>query len=265
MKLLAIANQKGGVGKTTTAVNLSTCLAAKGKRVLLIDLDPQGNATSALGLEGTDGQSLYEALIGHSGIAEKIVPTRFERLSMIPADLDLAGAEIEVARLDNHLTRLREVLGRLNRESEFDYVFLDCPPSLGILMTNALAAAHQLLIPLQCEYFALEGLSKILQLVDQIRTVNDSLSIGGIVMTMYDARTNLSQQVVNEVRQHFPNLMYQTIIPRSVRLGEAPSFGKPIIEYEPNGVGATAYRALAEEFVQRESGQIKFVNGTTAR
>ena len=265
MKLLAIANQKGGVGKTTTAVNLSTCLAAKGKRVLLIDLDPQGNATSALGLENTDGQSLYEALIGHAGITEKIVPTRFERLSMIPADLDLAGAEIEVARLDNHLTRLREVLGRLNREAGFDYLFLDCPPSLGILMTNALAAAHQLLIPLQCEYFALEGLSKILQLVDQIRTVNDSLTIGGIVMTMYDARTNLSQQVVNEVRKHFPSLMYQTIIPRSVRLGEAPSFGKPIIEYEPNGVGATAYRALAEEFVQRESGQIKFVNGTTAR
>jgi chromosome partitioning protein len=265
MKLLAIANQKGGVGKTTTAVNLSTCLAAKGKRVLLIDLDPQGNATSALGLENTDGQSLYEALIGHAGIAEKIVPTRFERLSMIPADLDLAGAEIEVARLDNHLTRLREVLGRLSQEAGFDYLFLDCPPSLGILMTNALAAAHQLLIPLQCEYFALEGLSKILQLVDQIRIINEPLSIGGIIMTMYDARTNLSQQVVNEVRQHFPNLIYQTIIPRSVRLGEAPSFGKPIIEYEPNGVGATAYRALAEEFVQRESGQIKFVNGTTAR
>src|SRR5580704_7814293 len=148
MKLLAIANQKGGVGKTTTAVNLSTCLAAKGKRVLLIDLDPQGNATSALGLENTDGQSLYEALIGHAAITEKILPTRFERLSMIPADLDLAGAEI--------------VLGRLNREAGFDYLFLDCPPSLGILMTNALAAADQLLIPLQCEYFALEGLSKIL-------------------------------------------------------------------------------------------------------
>jgi chromosome partitioning protein len=264
MKLVAIANQKGGVGKTTTAVNLSTCLAVKGKRVLLIDLDPQGNATSALGLENTDGQSLYEALIGHAGIAEKIVPTRFERLSMIPADLDLAGAEIEVARLDDHLTRLREVLGRLNRGAGFDYLFLDCPPSLGILMTNALAAAHQLLIPLQCEYLALEGLSKILQLVDQIRAVNEPLSIGGIIMTMFDARTNLSQQVVNEVRQHFPNLVYQTIIPRSVRLGEAPSFGKPIIEYEPNGVGATAYRALAEEFVQRDSGQIKFLNGTMA-
>jgi chromosome partitioning protein len=262
MKLLAIANQKGGVGKTTTAVNLSTCLAAKGKRVLLIDLDPQGNATSALGLEGTSGQSLYEALIGHSNIKDKIVTTRFKGLSMIPADLDLAGAEIEVARLDDHLTRLREVLADFSRQSGFDYLFLDCPPSLGILMTNALAAADQLLIPLQCEYFALEGLSKIVHLVSQMRAVNEALSIGGIIMTMYDARTNLSQQVVNEVRKHFPSLVYQTIIPRSVRLGEAPSFGKPIIEYEPNGAGATAYRALAEEFVQRETGQIKFVNGS---
>jgi chromosome partitioning protein len=184
---------------------------------------------------------------------------------MIPADLDLAGAEIEVARLDDHLTRLREVLANLIQEAGFDYLFLDCPPSLGILMTNALAAAHQLLIPLQCEYFALEGLSKIVHLVNQMRAVNDVLSIGGIIMTMYDARTNLSQQVVNEVRKHFPSLVYQTIIPRSVRLGEAPSFGKPIIEYEPNGAGAIAYRALAEEFVQRETGQIKFVNGTPAK
>jgi chromosome partitioning protein len=151
-------------------------------------------------------------------------------------------------------------LKQLGADPGFDYLVLDCPPSLGILMTNALAAVHQLLIPLQCEYFALEGLSKIVQLVDQIRNFNNSLTIGGIIMTMYDARTNLSQQVVNEVRQHFPRLVYQTIIPRSVRLGEAPSFGKPIIEYEPNGVGATAYRALAEEFVQRESGRIKFVS-----
>jgi chromosome partitioning protein len=262
MKFLAIANQKGGVGKTTTAVNLSTCLAEIGKRVLLIDLDPQGNATSALGLEDTGGKSLYEALIGQAHIEQKIVPTRFTRLSMIPADLDLAGAEIEVARLDDHLTRLRDVLKRLTTDTGFDYLVLDCPPSLGILMTNALAAAHQLLIPLQCEYFALEGLSKIIQLVDQIRTFNKSLFIGGIIMTMYDARTNLSQQVVNEVRQHFSSLVYQTIIPRSVRLGEAPSFGKPIIEYEPHGVAATAYRALAEEFVQRESGLIKFINAT---
>jgi chromosome partitioning protein len=260
MKLLAVANQKGGVGKTTTAVNLSACLAEKGKRVLLIDLDPQGNATSALGLEGVDGKSLYEPLIGQAAVTDEIVPTRFERLSMIPASLDLAGAEIEVARLDDHLTRLRDVLRSFVAKAPFDYAFLDCPPSLGILMTNALAAADKVLIPLQCEYFALEGLSKIVQVVEQIRAVNSNLSIGGIIMTMYDARTNLSQQVLNEVRQHFADVVFQTIIPRSIRLGEAPSFGRPIIEYEPNGVGATAYRALSEEFLQREHGAIKFVS-----
>jgi chromosome partitioning protein len=263
MKLLAIANQKGGVGKTTTAVNLSSCLAQRGKKVLLIDLDPQANATSALGVENRDGGSLYEPLIGQSEIGDKVISTRFENLFIIPADLDLAGAEIDVARLDDHLTRLRAVLAGLSHAAQFDYIFLDCPPSLGILMTNALAAADQLLIPLQCEYFALEGLSKIVQIVERIRVVNHRLEIGGIVMTMYDARTNLSQQVVNEVRRHFNALVYQTIIPRSVRLGEAPSFGKPIIEYEPHGVGATAYRALAEEFMQRERGQIKFVNAGT--
>jgi chromosome partitioning protein len=260
VKLLAIANQKGGVGKTTTAVNLSSCLAHKGKRVLLIDLDPQGNATSALGIANPEGNSMYQVLIGHARVQDKVVPTRFERLSMIPADLDLAGAEIDVARLDDHLTRLRDVLQAMSTDAPFDYVFLDCPPSLGVLMTNALAAADQLLVPIQCEYFALEGLSKIVKIVDQIRLANTRLEISGILMTMYDVRTNLSQQVVNEVRRHFPNLVYQTIIPRSVRLGEAPSFGKPIIEYEPNGVAATAYRALAEEFVQRENGQIRFVN-----
>lgn len=260
MKLLAVANQKGGVGKTTTAVNLSACLAARGKRVLLIDLDPQGNATSALGLEGTGGRSLYEPLIGQAAVTDEIVPTRFERLFMIPASLDLAGAEIEVARLDDHLTRLRDVLHSFVPKAPFDYAFLDCPPSLGILMTNALAAADKVLIPLQCEYFALEGLSKIVQIVEQIRGVNSNLGIGGIIMTMYDARTNLSQQVLNEVRQHFADVVFQTIIPRSIRLGEAPSFGQPIIEYEPNGVGATAYRALSEEFLQREQGAIKFVS-----
>ncbi|MGA8659990.1 MAG: ParA family protein [Chthoniobacterales bacterium] len=260
MKLLAIANQKGGVGKTTTAVNLSSCLAQKGRKVLLVDLDPQGNATSALGIDNLEGNSLYEVLIGQARAQDKVVQTRFERLSMIPADLDLAGAEIDVARLDDHLTRLRDVLRAMGADAPFDYVFLDCPPSLGVLMTNALAAADQLLVPIQCEYFALEGLSKIVQIVDQIRLVNERLEIGGILMTMYDARTNLSQQVVNEVRRHFPSLVYQTIIPRSVRLGEAPSFGKPIIEYEPNGVGATAYRTLAEEFIQRENGRIRFVN-----
>ncbi|MBV9491776.1 MAG: ParA family protein [Verrucomicrobia bacterium] len=264
MKLLAVANQKGGVGKTTTAVNLSACLAEKGKRVLLIDLDPQGNATSALGVEEAGGKSLYDPLIGEGEVQDEVVPTRFENLCIIPASLDLAGVEIEVARLDDHLTRLRDVLHGFTAEAPFDYAFLDCPPSLGILMTNALAAADDVLIPLQCEYFALEGLSKIVQVVEQIRGVNTRLRIGGIIMTMYDARTNLSQQVLKEVRQHFADVVFQTVVPRSIRLGEAPSFGRPIIEYEPHGVGATAYRALAEEFLQREGGAIKFVNAATA-
>jgi chromosome partitioning protein len=261
MKLFAIANQKGGVGKTTTAVNLSSCLAEKGKRVLLIDLDPQANATSAIGYTEGEGNSLYRALIGHARLEEKIKPTRITGLSIIPGDLDLAGAEIEVARLDDHLTRLREVMKTMPVSAPYDYAFLDCPPSLGILMTNALAAADELIIPLQCEYLALEGLSKITQIIEQIRMVNTSLTIRGIVMTMFDARTNLSQQVVDEVRRHFENVIFRTIIPRSVRLGEAPSFGKPIIEYDPHGIGATAYRALAEEFLRRDRQSVQAANG----
>ena len=258
MKLFAIANQKGGVGKTTTAVNLSACLAEKGKRVLLIDLDPQANATSAIGFESGPGNSIYPALIGYAKVEDKIAVTQYKGLSLVPGDLDLAGAEVEVARLEDHLTRLRGVTRAMLAQNAFDYAFLDCPPSLGILMTNALAAADQLIIPLQCEYFALEGLSKIVHVIDQIRAVNPTLTIAGIVMTMFDGRTNLSQQVVDEVRNHFKKLVFQTIIPRSVRLGEAPSFGKPIIEYDPNGIGATAYRALTVEFLNRELGHQSF-------
>ena len=254
MKTIAVANQKGGVGKTTTAVNLSVCLAALGQRVLLIDLDPQANATSAIGFEAIDGHSIYGPLIGAADISDKVLPTRFDRLFILPGDLDLAGAEIEVARQDDHLVRLRNALAPLRNDAAFDFIILDCPPSLGILMTNALAAADELLVPLQCEYFALEGLSKIVQIIEQIKGagVNPTLSIGGIVMTMYDGRTNLSQQVMEEVRKHFGAVVFGAVIPRTIRLGEAPSFGKAIIEYEPNGVGATAYRALAEEFLKRQ-------------
>ena len=253
MRIVALANQKGGVGKTTTAVNLGAALAELGHRILLIDLDPQANATSSFGLQGTDGTSLYDPLLGGASITEKILPTRRDGLFIVPADIDLAGAEVEIARMPNHLTRLAETIKPLQADETFDFVLLDCPPSLGILMSNALAAADELLTPIQCEYFALEGLVKIVRLVEQVRDsgANDRLEIGGIVMTMFDSRTNLSAQVVADVREHFAERVYQTVIPRSVRLSEAPSFGKSILEYDPNGAGATAYRALAGEFIRR--------------
>src|SRR5881275_11090 len=255
IKIVAIANQKGGVGKTTTAVNLGAALAELGHRVLLVDLDPQANATSSFGLEGVEQISLYEPLLGEASITEKIFPTRRDGLFIVPADLDLAGAEVEIARMPNHLTRLAETLKPLYSDETFDFVLLDCPPSLGILMSNALAAADELLTPIQCEYFALEGLVKIVRLVEQVRDsgANKRLELGGIVMTMFDGRTNLSQQVVAEVREHFGERVYETVIQRSVRLSEAPSFGKSILEYAPAGAAAEAYRALAREFIQRHS------------
>jgi chromosome partitioning protein len=255
MKIIAIANQKGGVGKTTTAVNLGAALAEMGKRILLIDLDPQANATSSFGLQDADEISLYEPLLGESSITDKVLPTRREGLFLVPADLDLAGAEVEIARMPNHLTRLAETLKPLRMDQTFDFVFLDCPPSLGILMSNALAAADELLTPIQCEYLALEGLVKIVRLIEQVLDsgANERLELGGIVMTMFDARTNLSQQVVADVRKHFGERVYKTVIPRSVRFGEAPSFGKSILEYAPSGPPAQAYRALAREFMQRHA------------
>src|SRR5881628_656802 len=255
MKIVAIATQKGGVGKTTTAVNLGAALTELGHPVLIIHLDPQANATSSFGLQAVEQTSLYEPLLGHASITERMFPTDREALFIVPADLDLAVAEVEIALMPNHLTRLAETLKPLHVDETFDFVFIDCPPSLGILMSNALAAADELLTPIQCEYFALEGLVKIVRLVEQVHDsgANKRLELGGIVMTMFDGRTNLSEQVVAEVRQHFGERVYQTVIPRSVRLSEAPSFGKSILEYAPAGAAAEAYRALAREFIQRHS------------
>jgi len=255
MKIVAIANQKGGVGKTTTAVNLGAALAESGKRILIVDLDPQANATSSFGLQGVEDISLYQPLLGEASITEKILPSHREGLFIVPADLDMAGAEVEIARMPNHLTRLAETLKPLQTDQTFDFVFLDCPPSLGILMSNALAAADELLTPIQCEYFALEGLVKIVRLIEQVLDsgANERLQLGGIVMTMFDSRTNLSQQVVADVRKHFAERVYETVIPRSVRLSEAPSFGKSILEYASSGPAAQAYRALAKEFLKRHA------------
>jgi chromosome partitioning protein len=252
MKIIAVANQKGGVGKTTTSVNLAACLAVRGVRVLLIDLDPQANATSALGLEPIDNHSIYGPILGLEEVSKIVIPTRFKHLWLIPGDLNLAGAEVEVARTEDHLTRLRVALEPLRRDATFDVVLLDCPPSLGILMTNALAAADELLVPIQCEYFALEGLSKIVQVIDQIRAsgANPDLRIGGILMTMF-MRNNLAQQVIHEVQTHFGDVIFKTVVPRTVRLSEAPSHGKTIIEYEPSGLGSTAYNTLADECLTR--------------
>ncbi len=254
--VIAVANQKGGVGKTTTAVNLAACLAERGKRVLLIDLDPQANATSGLGLRKEPGASLYRALIGQTDAASFIKPTDFKHLDIIPSEIDLAGCEIEIARTEHYLHRLRGVIATLVATDRHDFIILDCSPSLGILTMNVLVAAHGVIMPIQCEYYALEGLSVMKRLIDQLRTsgTNPQLEIEGIVMTMYDQRTNLSQQVVQEVITHYPNKVFETLIPRNIRLSEAPSHGLPITKYASFSTGAAAYRQLAREFLRRRGG-----------
>ncbi len=258
MKIIAVANQKGGVGKTTTTVNLAACLAEAGRNVLVIDLDPQANASSSLGVPVVDGRSLFGILTEEEGtrsLAEQIQPTPWDRLSVITAELDLAGCEIQLAADAHRLTRLRRVLDNYRAsQPATEFILLDCPPSLGVLMTNALAAADSVLVPLQCEYLALEGLAKILEMIERIKQVsgNTSLALEGVVLTMYDARTNLSHEVVNSVRGHLGNKVFETIIPRSVRLGEAPSHGKTILAYDSSGAGAQSYRELAREFLNRQ-------------
>ena len=250
-RVLAVVNQKGGVGKSTTAVNLAASLGEAGERVLLVDLDPQGNATSGFGLNRNQRDlCIYNALLGDTPIEQIIEPVEIENVFVVPATIQLAGAEIELVSAFSRETKLRQVLEPVL--GDFDFVIIDCPPSLGLLTINALTAADGLIIPIQCEYYALEGLSKLLDSVRLVRThLNTHLDVFGAVMTMYDSRTRLSQQVVEEVRDFFEDKVFETLIPRTVRLSEAPSFGQPVNLYEPNGRGASAYRALAKEVMDR--------------
>ncbi|OHE88882.1 MAG: sporulation initiation inhibitor Soj [Verrucomicrobia bacterium RIFCSPLOWO2_12_FULL_64_8] len=251
--VFTIANQKGGVGKTTTAVNLAAALAEKKIHTLLVDLDPQANATSALGVAKQEGHSLYGPLHGEGTALQMITPTPYEHLALIPSEVDLAAIEIELAQSENYLLKLRDCLQPVRDSAGYRAILIDCPPALGLLSMNGLAAADHLLIALQCEYMALEGLGQILKVVERLKTagVNGSLDVGGIVMTMFDSRTNLSRQVLDEVKQYLPDKIFHTVIPRSVRLSEAPSFGQPIFAYDGTSSGATAYRELSREVITR--------------
>jgi chromosome partitioning protein len=251
-RIIAIANQKGGVGKTTTAINLSSCLAIAEKKVLLIDIDPQANATSGLGLglEESD-PSVYELLLENIKSGEVISETHVPFLDIIPSNIQLVGSEIELINTDNRENILKKKLG--NIRDYYEYIFIDCPPSLGLLTINALTAADTVLIPIQCEYYALEGLSQLLNTIHLVqKNLNKNLAIEGVLLTMFDNRLNLSQQVAEEVREYFKDKVYKTIIKRNVRLGEAPSFGKPIIMYDAVSVGSQNYISLAEEIIKNE-------------
>ena len=257
-RILALANQKGGVGKTTTAINLGTALAAIGERVLIVDLDPQGNASTGLGIDRRNRScSTYDVLVGEAKLREAIIPTAVPRLHIASSTMDLSGLELELGTTHGRAFRLRDAIADLNvgieAESAYTYVLIDCPPSLNLITVNAMAASHAILVPLQCEFFALEGLSQLLQTVEQVRsTLNPGLTIHGIVLTMFDSRNNLSNQVVADVRQFMGSKVYDTMIPRNVRVSEAPSYGKPVLVYDLKCVGSEAYLKLATEVIQRE-------------
>jgi chromosome partitioning protein len=252
-RILAVANQKGGVGKTTTAINLATSLAQAGQRILLVDLDPQGNASTGLGVERRDRRDgTYAALIDDVAVATLIVETQVPYLDLLPSDADLAGAEVELVALDRREFRLRtalqQSLGRI-----YEHIIIDCPPSLGLLTLNGLVCAHGVLVPLQCEFFALEGISQLVRTIDRVKkALNPTLSLQGIVLTMFDRRNNLSDLVAADARSFFGDAVYRTVIPRNVRISEAPSHGKPVILYDSRSPGALAYQQLAQEFLQRE-------------
>ena len=251
-RVIAVANQKGGVGKTTTAINLSACLAEKGQKVLAIDMDPQGNMTSGLGIDKDEVEkNIYDLMIGQVGVEEVLQKEAIENLDVIPTSIDLSAAEIELIGVDDKEFIIRNAVQPI--KDDYDYIIIDCPPSLSMLTINAMTTADSVLVPIQCEYYALEGLSDLMNTVKLVRThLNSKLAVEGVVLTMFDARTNLSEQVVLEVKKFFKNKVYDTIIPRSVRLGEAPSFGMPINKYDPKSVGAKAYDALARELVEKE-------------
>jgi chromosome partitioning protein len=254
-RVIAIANQKGGVGKTTTTVNLSACLAFKGKRVLTIDIDPQGNTTSGLGIDKSMVKSsIYDVIINDVALQDTLVNTKIDTLKVSPSNIHLAGAEVELVSVISRETRLKAAIAEI--KSSFDYILIDCPPSLGLLTINSLTAADTILVPIQCEYYALEGLSQLMNTVKIVQKhLNPSLKVEGVVLTMFDARTNLSIQVVEEVKKYFGNKVYRTIIPRNVRLSEAPSFGLPIILYDAKSKGAECYMELSDEVIETAEGR----------
>ena len=252
-KIIATANQKGGVGKTTTAVNLAACVADMGRRVLLVDVDPQGNATSGLGVNARDGGSVYDVLVDGLPAAQAVRVTRFKNLSVLASTIDLSGAEIELVGVDGREKILRNALLRI--EGEYDYIFIDSPPSLGLLTLNALTAADSVLVPIQCEYYALEGVGQLMNTLQLVRKrLNPALDVEGVVLTMLDGRTNLGLQVVGEVKKYFKGKVFTTVVPRNVRLSEAPSHGLPIHLYDARCPGADAYGKLARELIERNEG-----------